>query len=67
MLPDSVKYGGRSSLEADIYDKRTQVTLALNLDLLENNTVRFKINEHDPIRPRFEVQDVLVDEPKIVV
>ena len=54
-------------MEADIYDKRTRVTLVFNLDLLENNTVRFKINECDPIRPRFEVQDVLVDEPKTVV
>ena len=66
VLPDTVNCL-ESSLEADVYNKRTQVTLVLSLDILENNTVRFKINERDPLRPRFQVQDVLVGEPKTVV
>jgi len=45
---------------------KTHVKFQLDLFTLDQNTLRVKINEVDPIRKRYEVEKVLVGEPKIV-
>lgn len=41
----------------------SQVRLLLELYRLQGNMTRVKINELKPLKPRFEVPDVLVKEP----
>ena len=55
-----------SSLDVNILNKKSNVLLGLKLQTLEKNTVRFRINERNPIRPRYEVKDVLIQEPKTI-
>ena len=55
-----------SSLDVNILNKKSNVLLGLKLQTLEKNTVRFRINELNPIRPRYEVKDVLIQEPKTI-
>jgi len=45
---------------------KTHAKFQLDLFTLDQNTLRVKINEVDPIRKRYEVEKVLVGEPKIV-
>lgn len=45
---------------------KPQVKLQLDLYALEHNTLRVKINEINPLRKRYEVENALVNEPKIV-
>ena len=45
---------------------KTHVKFQLDLYTLEQNSLRVKINEINPIRKRYEVQSVLVGEPKLV-
>ena len=52
-----------SLLEVNLLNKNTDVLLNLKLTTLEKNLARFKIDELKPIRPRYEVKDVLVNEP----
>lgn len=55
-----------SSLDVNILNKKSNVLLGLKLQTLEKNTIRFRINERNPIRPRYEVKDVLIQEPKTI-
>ena len=55
-----------SSLDVNILNKKSNVLLGLKLQTLEKNTIRFRINEGNPIRPRYEVKDVLIQEPKTI-
>lgn len=41
----------------------SQVRLLLELYRLQGNMTRVKINELKPLKPRFEVPDVLIKEP----
>lgn len=41
-----------------------QVPLLLELSGLRENTTRIRIRELHPLRPRFEVPDVLLGEPQ---
>lgn len=41
----------------------SQVRLLLELYRLQGNITRVKINELKPLKPRFEVPDVLIKEP----
>ncbi|XP_069501286.1 neutral alpha-glucosidase AB isoform X2 [Ambystoma mexicanum] len=43
-----------------------QVPLMLEVYGLEGNMTRFKINELNPLRPRYEVPDVLVGDPPVL-
>lgn len=45
---------------------KTHVKLELDIFTLEKNTLRVKINEISSIRKRYEVENVLVGEPKLV-
>ena len=55
-----------SSFDVNILNKKSNVLLSLKLQTLEKNSVRFRINELNPIRPRYEVKDVLIQEPKTI-
>lgn len=55
-----------SLVEVNLLNQKTNALLSLKLTTLEKNTARFKINELKPIRPRYEVQDVLVEYPRRV-
>ncbi|XP_056401012.1 neutral alpha-glucosidase C [Hyla sarda] len=43
--------------------EEAQVPLKLQITAVEGNILRIKINEESPLKPRFEVPDVLVKEP----
>ena len=45
---------------------KSHVKFQLDLYTLEHNSLRVKINEINPIRKRYEVQSVLIGEPKLV-
>ena len=65
VLKESVVFAD-NTIEANILNTRNNITLQLQLFTLEKNTARFKISEINPIRPRYEVKDSLVTEPKSV-
>jgi len=62
IVKDSIAFT-ESSIDVNILNKKTNVLLNLKLQTLEKNTVRFRINEANPIRPRYEVKDVLTQDP----
>ena len=62
VVKDSIAFTD-SSISANILNKKTNVELSLKLEALEENTARVRINEVKPIRPRYEVKDVLVQDP----
>lgn len=45
------------------FSTRSQVRLLLELYRLQGNITRVKINELKPLKPRYEVPDVLIREP----
>ena len=45
---------------------KSHAKFQLDLYTLEHNSLRVKINEVNPIRKRYEVENVLVSEPKLV-
>lgn len=55
-----------TSLHLQLLNTRNNIPLVLDLFGLKENTLRLKINEVNPIRPRYEVPigDVVVEEPK---
>jgi len=65
VVKDSIVFTD-SSFDVNILNKKTNVLLSLKLETLEKNTARFRINELNPIRPRYEVKDVLIQEPRTV-
>ena len=62
VVPGSIKFSD-SAIDVQIVNNQTNVVLSLQVIILQHNTVRFRINEINPIHPRYEVQDVLVKEP----
>lgn len=63
----SMKTVGKGHLQFRLVNTlKTHVKLQLDLFTLEENSLRMKINEVDPIRKRYEVEHVLVSEPKLV-
>ena len=55
-----------TSLSVQIINTKNNVRLLMQLFGLEKNTARVKINELEPLKPRYEIPvgDVLVGEPK---
>lgn len=49
----------------NLIHQETQVLLKLQIIAVEGNILRININEESPLKPRFEVPDVLVKEPTI--
>lgn len=52
-----------SVLQSELVDTRYNVKYSFQLYAIENDTLRLKINELNPTKPRFEVPFVLVSEP----
>jgi hypothetical protein len=48
-------------LSAVCLNTKHSVQFSLDLYLLKDNRFRFRFNELNPIRPRFEVKDVIID------
>ena len=53
-----------SSATMDIMNKQNDVLFTAKIQALEDNTARIQINEKSPLHQRYEVQGVLVGEPK---
>ncbi|XP_018115471.1 neutral alpha-glucosidase AB isoform X1 [Xenopus laevis] len=50
-------------LQVQLIDERNQASLLLEVYGLDGNMTRIKINEINPLKPRYEVPDVLVGTP----
>ncbi|KAM4722522.1 neutral alpha-glucosidase AB isoform 4-T4 [Rhinophrynus dorsalis] len=62
-LLGSVKLSA-DKLEVQLINDKTQVSLLLEVFGLDGNMTRIKINEINPLKPRYEVPDVLVGTPR---
>ncbi|XP_067414242.1 neutral alpha-glucosidase C [Emydura macquarii macquarii] len=51
------------SVKLQIINEKTKVPLLVEIYAIESNIFRLKINEVSPLKPRYEVPDVLVKEP----
>ena len=47
-------------------NEKSHVKFQLDIFTLEQNSLRVKINEVNPLRKRFEVEHALVSEPKLI-
>lgn len=65
VLMDSLKIS-LSQISVQLLNTKTNVRLVLDLYGLQGNTARVKINELEPLKPRYEIPvgDVLIGEPK---
>ena len=64
---NSLKKIDRGHLQFQLINTlKTHVKLQLDIFTLEQNSLRVKINEVNPIRKRYEVENALVAEPKFV-
>lgn len=65
ILMDSMRLQ-QSNIYFQLLNTKNNVRLSVQLDTLQSNTARLKINEVHPIKPRFEIPigDVLVGEPR---
>ncbi|KAM8781438.1 neutral alpha-glucosidase C isoform 1-T1 [Rhynchonycteris naso] len=64
-LLDSVTIG-KDSTRFQIINEATKVPLLAEVFVLEGNIFRLKINEETPLKPRYEVPDVLTSKPSTV-
>jgi len=62
-MPETVVLSD-SSVTMDILNKQNDVLFTAKIQALEDNTARIQINEKSPLHQRYEVQGVLVAEPK---
>lgn len=63
---NSMKTIGKGHLQFKLINSlKNHVKLQLEIFTLEQNSVRVKINEIDPIRKRYEVENVLISQPKL--
>lgn len=49
-------------LSAEVLNTKNTILFVIDLFLLKDNTFRFKFNELSPLRKRYEVQDVIIDD-----
>ncbi|KAL7992412.1 hypothetical protein Chor_016668 [Crotalus horridus] len=52
-----------SNVKFQIFNEESKVTLSVEMYEIEGNIFRLKINEVNPLKPRYEVPDVLIKEP----
>ncbi|XP_039744342.1 neutral alpha-glucosidase C isoform X5 [Pteropus medius] len=64
-LLDSVTVG-KDSTNFQIINEATKVPLLTEVYSIEGNIFRLKINEESPLKPRYEVPDVLTSKPNTV-
>jgi len=55
---------GETGCQLDVINWKTGVVLGADITSLEGNMFRVRINEKNPMRQRYEVEGVLVGEPK---
>lgn len=55
---------GETGCQLDVINQKTGVVLGADITSLEGNMFRVRINEKNPMRQRYEVEGVLVGEPK---
>ena len=55
---------GEVGCQLDVVNRKTGVVLRVDIASLEDNMFRVRINEKSPMRQRYEVEGVLVGEPK---
>ncbi|KAI8875614.1 glycoside hydrolase family 31 protein [Backusella circina FSU 941] len=67
LLKESILLGN-NNIYADIKNKDTDILLTLNVQVLQDNTARVRINEKTPIKPRYEEHGkyTIVNEPVLV-
>lgn len=65
LLADKTMLSSSSVLHSELIDKKSNVKYSFHLYAIEGNIFRLKINELNPIKPRFEVPFVLVREPTL--
>lgn len=53
-----------SRIEGIIVNTQNGITLKLNIIALKNNMLQMKVEELNPIKPRFEAKEALVGEPE---
>lgn len=54
-----------SVCKMDLINQQSGVVLKAELYALDDNMFRVKVNEKNPLRPRYEVQGSLIGEPKL--
>eukprot|EP01125_Pyxidicula_operculata_P013284 TRINITY_DN4392_c0_g2_i1.p1 TRINITY_DN4392_c0_g2~~TRINITY_DN4392_c0_g2_i1.p1 ORF type:complete len:954 (-),score=179.46 TRINITY_DN4392_c0_g2_i1:35-2896(-) len=59
-VKDSVSFDG-TTLKGLIHEKKTNTLYTMEVIRYQNDIVRLKLNEESPIKPRYEVQEVLLD------
>ena len=64
VVPDSLMIED-FGCKMDMINKKTGVVFRVEIYSIVDNMFRIKINEKDPIRQRYEVQDSLVKEPEL--
>ncbi|KAI9496884.1 glycosyl hydrolases family 31-domain-containing protein [Zychaea mexicana] len=67
LVAESVQTVDKSHIHADVKNTETDILLTLDMHLLQDNTARVRINEKQPIKPRYEdhVKHILQGEPKL--
>ena len=55
---------GEMGCQLDVINRKTGVVLGADITSLEGNVFHVRINEKNPMRQRYEVEGVLVGEPK---
>ncbi|XP_066584343.1 neutral alpha-glucosidase AB isoform X2 [Prorops nasuta] len=63
LLPDTLT-PNEYSISVDLLNKDTGVYYILEFTALKENTFRLYINEKNPLRPRYQVQNALQDQPQ---
>ncbi|XP_014235159.1 neutral alpha-glucosidase AB isoform X1 [Trichogramma pretiosum] len=64
LLPDTLSQN-ESSLSAELLNKNTEIHYILDLTALKRDLFRLRINEKNPLHPRYEVEYALQDHPQI--
>jgi alpha 1,3-glucosidase len=67
LLKETIKLEN-SNVHADIKNKETDILLTLDIQVLQDNTARVRINEKNPIKPRYEehAKYTIVNPPVLV-
>ncbi len=54
-----------NSLQVQVFNTRSQAKLQLQLIALADSTLHLQLDEVNPLRPRFRVQESLAGDPKL--
>lgn len=54
-----------NSLQVQVFNTRSQAKLQLELIALADSTLHLQLDEVNPLRPRFRVQESLAGDPRL--